>query len=60
MDALLTVAEVADIMRIGPWQVATWCREGKLRASKPGKAWLITPDAVEEFLAAHSNEAAAS
>ena len=57
---LLTVAEVADILRIGPWQVTKWCRSGKLRASKPGNAWLIRSDAVDELLAEHSNEAASA
>lgn len=56
----LTVAEVADILRCTIWSVLDMCRKGRIRASKPGRAWLIPRDAVDELLAEHSNEAAAS
>ena len=59
-DDLLTVPEVADTLRTGPWQITKMCRKGTLRATKPGKQWLIPRSAVDELLAAHSNEQAAS
>lgn len=57
---LRTVAEVAEQLRMTPWQVTKMCREGKLRATKPGKSWLIPTDAVADLLDAHRNDRAAS
>jgi excisionase family DNA binding protein len=52
----LTAEEVADVLRIGPYQVIKLCREGRLPASKPGKSWLIDPESVRDYLAEHSNQ----
>ena len=57
--SLLTPAEVASLLRVEPITVIRACRAGKIRAARPGKTWLITPEAIEQYLAAHSNEGAA-
>lgn len=53
---LLTAQEVAERLRCKPFAVLKLCRSGKLRATKPGKSWLITEDAVEEYLQSGLNQ----
>ena len=40
----LTVAETAERLRVAPQTVYRWCRSGRLRAVKIGKAWRISAD----------------
>jgi excisionase family DNA binding protein len=54
-SGLLTAAEVAVRLRVTPWFVTERCRSGEIRASKPGKSWLIAPADVEAYLDQHSN-----
>lgn len=46
----LTVAEAAEVLRCTPFEVRRLCNNGKLKAAKPGKVWLITPDALRDFV----------
>lgn len=46
----MTADEVAPVLRVTPYQVTQLCKSGKLRATKPGRNWLIEPAAVHEFL----------
>lgn len=55
MPKYLTADEVAERLRLTPWQVTRLCRTGKIAATRPGRAWLITEDAVAELLDRHSN-----
>lgn len=43
----LTASEAADILRLTRWQVVNLCRDGKIRATKPFKQWLINPEDLE-------------
>lgn len=52
---LYTAAETAVMLRTNAWQVTSECRAGKIRASKPGKSWLIDEAAIRDYLADHSN-----
>lgn len=54
----LTAAEVAEILRTGPWTVMRLCRVGELRAIKPAKSWLIAPADLDAYIAAQANKAA--
>lgn len=54
----LTVPEVADVLRVGPFTVIELCRSGALRASKPGKSWLVDPADLRAYLDAHANRPA--
>lgn len=54
----LTADEAAEVLRIGPFQVVVLCRTGQIRASKPGKSWLIDPDDLRAYLDAHRNQPA--
>jgi len=51
----LTALEVSEILRTDIWEVARLCRAGKLKATKPGKKWLIAPSDLAAYLAEHSN-----
>lgn len=55
MSKQLTAAEVADVLRIGVFSAIELCRTGRLRASKPGKSWLIDPADLRAYLDAHMN-----
>lgn len=44
------------MLRIGTYQVVELCREGRLRATKPGKTWLILPEDVEDYIAGGYND----
>lgn len=56
MSKQLTAPEVADLLRCGTWQVLQLCRSGALRASKPGKSWLIDPADLKSYLEAHIHQ----
>ena len=52
----LTTAEVADTLRITPWQALNLCRAGKIRAFKPSGKWLILPADLDAYIAASTNQ----
>jgi len=52
---LLTVAEVAERVRVSEWTVREWLRRGRLRGTRPGGTrlgWRIPEQELERFLAA--------
>lgn len=48
-DDLLTPDEAAAILGRDVSLVRRYCREGRIRAVKPGRDWLISKDALQEF-----------
>ncbi len=50
MARLLTVNEVAGLLRIARRTCRIWLRTGKLPAVKVGKHWLVREEDVEAFL----------
>lgn len=52
---LLTSAEVAERLRTTPYTIVKACRSGELRATKPNRNWLITEEAVADYLAKNAN-----
>jgi excisionase family DNA binding protein len=50
MAKLLTVNEVAGLLRIARRTCRIWRRTGKLPAVKVGKHWLVREEDVEVFL----------
>lgn len=49
---VFTVEEAAEYLRISNNRiVAGWIKEGKLKAKKIGRRWLITRAALKEFVA---------
>lgn len=53
-----TAAEAGEILRVGSWQAVALCRTGELKATKPGKQWLIDPADLDAYIAAGRNDAA--
>lgn len=49
---LLGAEAVARRLGVRPTTVYAWCKSGKLRCLKPGKYWLVRPEALEDFLRA--------
>ena len=49
MDKLLTIKEVAEILRVSERSVNRYIESGKLKASKIGQ-WRISKKDLEEFL----------
>lgn len=54
----LLAHEVADVLRVSTIRVGRLCQSGELRATKPGKFWLIHPADLQAYLDAHSNRQA--
>jgi excisionase family DNA binding protein len=49
-DEVLTVQEVAAMLRTTPATVYAWCRAGKLPAFKIGQQWRIRARALEGIM----------
>lgn len=49
-DELLTVEYVADTLKVTEWTVREWCKAGKIKATKPGRAWRIRRADLVTFL----------
>jgi len=47
----LTVAEVADIMRVSSMTVYRLIKAGDLRAARVGKSYRVTEDDVDRYIA---------
>ena len=57
---LFTAAEVAERLRTVAPVIVRACRAGDIRATKPNRAWLISEEAVQEYLERHSNQTKAA
>jgi len=51
-ETFLTVRDVADRLRVRPKTVVRWCRAGDLPSVRPGRQYLIRPEALRDYLAA--------
>ena len=49
-EEVLTVQEVAALLKTTPATVYAWCRAGKLPAFKIGQQWRIRARALEEMM----------
>lgn len=49
-EEILTVREVAVMLKTTPATVYAWCRAGKLPAFKIGQQWRIRGRALEEMM----------
>jgi excisionase family DNA binding protein len=58
VPAVLTVEEAAARLRVGNWTIRAWIAEGKLRAVRPGRAYLIQVADIEALLASTAVQAA--
>lgn len=55
---LYVAAEVAPILRVTEFEVTRLCRRGLLKASKPGRSWLISEADLLAYVEEHSNQRA--
>lgn len=49
-ERYLSAKEVADMLELKTATVMTWCRNGQLRATKPGKSYLIKESDLKAFV----------
>lgn len=54
-DLLITPQQISEELQgqVTPRTVTTWCKTGKLRASRAGRKWLIKRADFEAFLRSH-------
>ena len=50
-ERLLTLLEVADLLRVSPHTIRAWVRNGRLRPVRPCRRLLFSPDEIERLLA---------
>ena len=51
----MNTSDAAAALGKTAWWIRRQCKAGELRASYFGGSWLIPPEAIDEFLEAHSN-----
>ena len=56
MEKLLTVAEVAGILRVSVRTVYNLLEAGALRGVRVGRAWRVLESALEDFIAKGGGE----
>jgi excisionase family DNA binding protein len=49
-ERLLTLAEVADLLRVSPHTVRAWVRKGRLQPVRICRRLLFSPDVVSRFV----------
>ena len=54
---LLTVRDVARILRLNPLTVYGYIRSGKLTAAKFGRSYRVSEEDLQEFITKHTTEA---
>ncbi len=52
---LYKVEEIAKLLDMHPTSVREYCKKGKLKAVKAGGKWLVTEEALKEFLRLKQN-----
>ncbi|MDW3207850.1 MAG: helix-turn-helix domain-containing protein [Alphaproteobacteria bacterium] len=55
---LLTVHEVADLLKVREATVRVWIQSNELRAIKFGREWRVDREDLEAYLNAHANRPA--
>ncbi len=52
---MMTVHEVADLLKVKESTVRSWIKENDLRAIKLGRDWRVAVKDLEAFVNAHAN-----
>ena len=55
---MLTVHEIADLLKMRESTVRAWIRDGDLRAIKMGRDWRVPVKDLEAFMDDHANRPA--
>ena len=53
---MLTIKEVATVLRAHTGSVLRWIKDGKLKASKIGRNYLVSKNDLEVFISSNKNE----
>jgi len=54
---MLTLHEVAELLKVKESTVRAWIKDGQLRAFKFGRDWRVAVKDLENFVEAHANRA---
>jgi excisionase family DNA binding protein len=49
-DSLMTLAEVADALRLSPHTIRAWIRQGRLRPTRICRRILFTKEEIRRFI----------
>lgn len=55
---MLTIHEVAELLKVKESTVRTWINDGSLRAVKLGRDWRVAHRDLEAFVNSHANRPA--
>ncbi len=55
--SLLTVEQVASLLKVRPYTVRDLAKQKVLRGMKPGRRWLFDPEDVDAYMEAGQNRA---
>lgn len=55
LPRMLKIVEAAPILGLSEQELKDRCRRGEIAASKPGRAWLISEEAIRDHLELYSN-----
>lgn len=47
---IYTVPELCELLQLTPQSVRKYLREGKIKGRKAGTKWIVTDEALKEFL----------
>jgi excisionase family DNA binding protein len=50
MTPLMTLAEVAELLRVDVETVRRWCRTGEIQAVKVGRVWRVKRETIEAIM----------
>ena len=56
METVFTVEEVAAMLKVTPFTVRRWLKEGQIRGIKFGKLWRICESDLDVFLEARKTK----
>ena len=54
---VFTVRELSELFTLSPQSIRRYLKDGKIRAKKVGTKWLVTEEAIREFLTGDEEEA---
>ena len=55
-DQIMTIEEVAKLLKLKPQTIYTWAQNGKIPAAKIGKEWRFRRDLVDAWFDQHIQE----
>ena len=51
----LTVEDISEMLGVAPDSVRQWIRDKRLKATRPGRQWLVKREDLEKFLKERTN-----